>query len=162
MRLDLSINICFVSPADANHPARDIEVVWFGPKLLDSNEEEQGPAYGNVAFNMPAHWIELLITKKGFKCYWMENFVWPRNIAVRCSLLTEPNSLIGQKMQVSSHSEDACIEGIFPSDVDRWSLVDPLGTFCTEEIYGRSTLTVSSTRLGIYDRCVGGSTLNVY
>ena len=114
MRLDLNINICFVSPADANHPARDIEVVWFGPKLLDSNEEEQGPAYGNVAFNMPAHWIELLITKKGFKCYWMENFVWPRNIAVRCSLLTEPHSLIGQKCRFLLTRKTLALKEYFP------------------------------------------------
>ena len=74
-------------PTDINHPARDVEVVWFGPSLLDSNEEHQGPAYGNVAFNMPARCLELLITEKGFNCYWMENFAWPQNIAVRYSLV---------------------------------------------------------------------------
>lgn len=73
---------------DINHPARDVEVVWFGPSLTDSNDEDQGPAYGNVAFNMPARCLELLITEKGFNCYWMENFVWPQNIAVRF-LLTQ-------------------------------------------------------------------------
>ena len=72
-------------PTDINHPARDVEVVWFGPSLLDSNEDDQGPAYGNVAFNMPASCLELLITEKGFNCYWMENFAWPQNTAVRYS-----------------------------------------------------------------------------
>ena len=82
-RVELSITHKY--PTDVNHPARDLEVVWLGPRLLDSNEEHQGLAYGNVAFNMAARCLELLITKKGFNCYWLENFVWPQNTAVRYS-----------------------------------------------------------------------------
>ena len=69
-------------------------IVWFEPRLLDSNEKHGGPAYGNVAFNMPAHWLELLITEKGFNCYWLENFVWPQNTAVRLVLLGQPSTLV--------------------------------------------------------------------
>ena len=88
----MSINQIY--PTGVNHPARDVEVVWFGPRLLDSNEERQGPAYGNVAFNMPAHWLELLVTEKGFNCYWLENFVWPQNTAVRLILFGQPSALV--------------------------------------------------------------------
>ena len=72
----------------SNHPAKDVEVVWFGPRLPDLPDNEEGrPAYGNVAFNIATRSIELLITEKGFNCYWVENFVFTRNTTVRCSSL---------------------------------------------------------------------------
>ena len=66
------------------HPARALEVVWFGPRLNNGNPPEgYGPALGNIAFNLPAGFLLNLITSNGYNCYWIENFEFGTILAAR-------------------------------------------------------------------------------
>jgi hypothetical protein len=69
------------------HPARALEVVWFGPRLNNGNPPEgNGPALGNIAFNLLAGFLLNLITSADYSCFWIENFVFGTILAARWDL----------------------------------------------------------------------------
>ena len=68
---------------DVTHPDRHLRVIWFGPRLNNGKApNEYGPAFGNIAFNLPAHFLENLLIND-YKCYWIENFEFGTILASR-------------------------------------------------------------------------------